>query len=122
MARPPRKPREIKRAIEPDDDAIAAPRRVDPRQADLFEFPFSLPCKPKLAHKVPVGPSAAILRATNGLTAPSSDPLRTDGLPVQCSSMLIRLNRLISSEICTGLRTKRELLARRDESFSRPET
>jgi ATP-dependent DNA ligase len=57
MARPPRKPREIKRASDQVTDAIASPtpRRVDPRQVDLFEVPFIPPCKPTLAHKVPVG-------------------------------------------------------------------
>ena len=59
MPRPPRKPREIKRATEPTDAAIAGPelvRHVDPRQTDLFAPTFIEPCKPKLATKVPEGP------------------------------------------------------------------
>jgi bifunctional non-homologous end joining protein LigD len=58
MARAPRKPREIKRAIDQIVETIGSPaviRRVDPRQPDLFEVAFTPPAKPTLAHKVPTG-------------------------------------------------------------------
>lgn len=57
MAKPPRRPREIKRSAE-TQDAVVSPlqfRRRDPRQAELFTTSFVEPCKPTLRAKAPSG-------------------------------------------------------------------
>jgi bifunctional non-homologous end joining protein LigD len=59
MARAPRRPREIQRIADAATETVASPaivRRVDARQADLFDVPFIPPAKPTLATRVPVGP------------------------------------------------------------------
>ncbi len=58
MAKPPRPPRLIKRAAEPQTAAVVSRPlivRRDPRQAELFRTEFIPPCKPTLRLKAPNG-------------------------------------------------------------------
>jgi len=59
MAKPPRPPRPIQRAAEPQSEAVARSRspivRRDPRQEELFRTEFIPPCKPTLRPKAPSG-------------------------------------------------------------------
>ncbi len=58
MAKPPRRPREIKRATEADSALVTSRplvRRANPRQAGLFQTSFIEPCKPTLRPKAPTG-------------------------------------------------------------------
>ena len=56
MAKPPRPPRPIKRAAQPQTEAVVSRPlivRRDPRQAELFRTDFIPPCKPTLRLKAP---------------------------------------------------------------------
>jgi bifunctional non-homologous end joining protein LigD len=58
MAKPPRRPREIKRSAEASEaltSRVQVPRR-DPRQVELFRTSFIEPCKPTLRQRAPSGP------------------------------------------------------------------
>ena len=72
MAKPPRRPREIKRSSEAESAAVASRplvRRRDPRQAELFVTSFIPPCKPTLVATPPKGAAGGSRSSTTAIAS-----------------------------------------------------